>query len=188
MAEILHLFSFAGRAKRSEYWGVQLFVAVCSVIVTIATGQETLQPTAATILLAFTVASTWIGLAVTIRRLHDLNRTGWWLLGYYLVAFMLIIPLLLARPREIDLIAVLAIIGVCMNIGLHVVWLGFFRGTPGPNQFGPEPPTAEEQLFSEQLKPRCPISGKGVLEKMSDRAAYRVISPKTLNTLYCLTD
>ncbi len=50
------------------------------------------------------------GLAVSVRRLHDLDRTGWWLL------------------------LVFTVIGVI----LLLVW-DCMKGTPGPNRFGPDP-------------------------------------------------
>jgi uncharacterized membrane protein YhaH (DUF805 family) len=50
------------------------------------------------------------GLAVWVRRLHDIDRTGWWLL------------------------IVFTVIGII----LLVAW-ACTRGTPGPNRFGPDP-------------------------------------------------
>jgi uncharacterized membrane protein YhaH (DUF805 family) len=50
------------------------------------------------------------GLAVSVRRLHDLDRSGWWLL------------------------LVLTVIGVI----LLIIW-DFIKGTAGPNRFGPDP-------------------------------------------------
>ncbi|WP_455430719.1 DUF805 domain-containing protein [Phytohabitans flavus] len=55
------------------------------------------------------------GLAVAVRRLHDTDRTGWWVL-----------------------IALVPIVG-------FIVLLVFFLmdGTPGPNRFGPSPKASE---------------------------------------------
>lgn len=51
------------------------------------------------------------GFMLVIRRLHDLDRPTWWCIGC-------IIPL--------------------VNMAL-AVYLLFFKGTDGPNQFGPDP-------------------------------------------------
>jgi uncharacterized membrane protein YhaH (DUF805 family) len=50
------------------------------------------------------------GIAVSIRRLHDLDRTGWWLLILFTIIG-----------------AILLLVWFCM------------RGTVGPNRFGPDP-------------------------------------------------
>ena len=51
------------------------------------------------------------GIAVGVRRLHDLDRIGWWLL-----------------------LAFVPLVGTIILI----VWF-CTRGTPGPNRFGPDP-------------------------------------------------
>ena len=72
--------TLSGRASRSEYWYWCLFVFIGSLCTLIADGfilgnMET-QP----INLIFTLATFLPGLAVSVRRLHDVNRSGWWLL------------------------------------------------------------------------------------------------------------
>src|SRR5512135_2750758 len=51
------------------------------------------------------------GLCVTVRRLHDVNRSGWWLLIGFVPLF-----------------------GVIVLLAFEVT-----EGTPGPNRFGPDP-------------------------------------------------
>jgi uncharacterized membrane protein YhaH (DUF805 family) len=97
--------TFSGRAGRSEYWYWVLFTAIAAVVLLIidrALPHHVLQP-------AFEVATFLPGLAVLIRRLHDIDRNGWW----WLIAF---IPL----------------VGVIVLL----VWL-CRGGSPGPNRFGP---------------------------------------------------
>ena len=72
--------TFSGRASRSEYWYWCLFVFIGSLCTLIADGfilgnMET-QP----VNLIFTLATFLPGLAVSVRRLHEVNRSGWWLL------------------------------------------------------------------------------------------------------------
>lgn len=102
--------TFAGRAARSEYWYWTLFailVALATSIVDLALfpGVQ-LSPINSLASLALFLP----GLAVSVRRLHDLDRTGWWVL----VAFT--------------------------GIGLILLLVWYcLRGTLGPNRYGPDP-------------------------------------------------
>jgi len=113
--------TFSGRAARSEYWYWVLFallVAMVSAIVDAAVFEEsTTSPVASiTSLLLFLP-----GLAVSIRRLHDVDHSGWW----FLIAFTV--------------------------IGIIVLWVwACTRGTVGPNRFGPDP-LAGEALVSPRV-------------------------------------
>lgn len=100
--------TFAGRAPRAEYW----FFALFCVLVNIALGVLTaiVGDAGNIVSLLFALAIFLPGLSVTVRRLHDTDRSGWW---YWIV----LIPL--------------------VGIVLLIVWL-CTRGTRGPNRFGPE--------------------------------------------------
>jgi uncharacterized membrane protein YhaH (DUF805 family) len=96
--------TFSGRAVRSEYWYWALFLSIFGLIL----GVIDLMLPYRILLTVFNLATVLPGLAVTVRRLHDTDRSGWW----WFIAF---IPL----------------IGTI----LLFVWL-CTRGTPGPNRFG----------------------------------------------------
>ena len=74
---------FEGRARRKEYWYFILFSLIISIVLTVVdgvigtlstgTGMGTLSGIYALGVLIPTIA-------VGIRRLHDTNRSGWWLL------------------------------------------------------------------------------------------------------------
>lgn len=68
--------TFTGRARRSEYWWYTLFAALVYLV------GSTLDAIANTnfIALVFAVALILPSLAVTARRLHDTDRSGWWIL------------------------------------------------------------------------------------------------------------
>jgi uncharacterized membrane protein YhaH (DUF805 family) len=100
---------FSGRAVRSEFWYWALFEMILLVVLAIV---DAIVFGASTGVLS-TLASLALflpGLAVWARRLHDINRSGWW-----------------------QLIAFVPLIGVIVLI----VW-ACKRGTPGPNRFGLE--------------------------------------------------
>ena len=80
---------FSGRAGRPEYWWFFLFAAIAA----IATGWIPIIETIVTLLLLLP------SLAVGARRLHDIDRTGWWLLlalvpliGWIALLVMLVQP------------------------------------------------------------------------------------------------
>jgi uncharacterized membrane protein YhaH (DUF805 family) len=74
---------FSGRARRREYWMFFLFSALVAIALTIVDAiTGTLSAAAGTGLLGglYSLAVLIPGLALTIRRLHDTDRSGWWLL------------------------------------------------------------------------------------------------------------
>ena len=114
MDNLLDLFSFEGRANRAWYfWHILLDDLVMFTLATVfavlmfVTG----TPLFAVPLVGVVIGGIWAGVAVTVKRLHDLDRPGWhW--------WLLLIPL--------------------VNIYMGLVLL-FAKGTQGPNQFGRDP-------------------------------------------------
>ncbi len=82
-------------------------------------------------------------IAVAVRRLHDTNRSGWWLLAPiapYVVGVLGMImaaalPDLAMVAMVIWLVAMLAAFG----LGIMLLVFYFLEGTRGPNRFGPDP-------------------------------------------------
>ena len=120
---------FTGRARRMEFWLFWLLLIGIQIVFSILIGLVA-GPTAAVadptdpfavlngpakalygvfflMMLALLIPS----LAVSIRRLHDTNRTGWWLL-----------------------------LGIIPFLGALVLLIFYLLdGTPGPNKYGPDP-------------------------------------------------
>tara|TARA_Y100000310_G_scaffold81055_1_gene77691 strand:- start:561 stop:857 length:297 start_codon:yes stop_codon:yes gene_type:complete len=69
---------FSGRAQREEYWYFILFNTIIIVIISIVGGLIFRENNYLTGL--YTIAVLLPGLAVSMRRLHDTNHSGWWLL------------------------------------------------------------------------------------------------------------
>ncbi|WP_454887026.1 DUF805 domain-containing protein [Sphingomonas oryzagri] len=84
-------------------------------------------------------------IAVSVRRLHDVNRSGWWMVAPLLllgVAMVSALARLGATPDASMLgfgifFMVAMLIGVVLSI-LLLVW-ACMHGTIGPNRFGPDP-------------------------------------------------
>jgi uncharacterized membrane protein YhaH (DUF805 family) len=75
-------------------------------------------------------------IAVGIKRLNDRNKSGWWLLLFYLVPGLLDVIVIFIEGSM--LVGILGIAGAAIVIWM-IVELGFRRGTVGPNQYGPDP-------------------------------------------------
>lgn len=69
--------SFEGRASRSEYWFFTLFQLLMIIGAFVVGGM--LDETLMIILVLFSILGLFLPmLSVTVRRLHDTNRSGWW--------------------------------------------------------------------------------------------------------------
>lgn len=67
---------FSGRSRRKEYWMFVLF----QILISFAIGMlESFTQTSA-LSIIFWLATLLPALAVSVRRLHDIGRTGWWVL------------------------------------------------------------------------------------------------------------
>ena len=72
--------TFSGRARRSEYWYFSLFNALLGFVIGVI-GSLFLGETLTNVLTALvTLALLAPGLAVSVRRLHDIGKSGWALL------------------------------------------------------------------------------------------------------------
>ncbi len=69
---------FAGRARRKEYWMFVLISAVVVLVLGIVNGLMGADVPALPVY--YSLAVVLPSLAVTVRRLHDTDRSGWWLL------------------------------------------------------------------------------------------------------------
>jgi uncharacterized membrane protein YhaH (DUF805 family) len=111
-----HGFVYRGRASRSAYWWWVLFEAIVWVVlellIIIPAAAHPAPAAFAVIFLVLGIAGIYlglVGLAVTIRRLHDIDRSGWWVL-----------------------IGLVPFAG-----GIVLLVFSLMEGTPGPNRFQP---------------------------------------------------
>jgi len=85
-------FNFQGRARRKEYWMFTLFSSIIYTIFFIIFAKIMSSPNGYIItVVIYTLAVFFPTLAVTVRRLHDINRSGWW----YLLNFIPVIGVLI---------------------------------------------------------------------------------------------
>lgn len=136
-------FSFDGRLRRSHFWiGWAIVFAVGFVLGLVI-------PFIGLILL-------WPHLALGVRRLHDMNRTGWLIAISYVGAFALVMvgigivgfgALANSASWENNPAAAMAVMGpglaafalaAVLQLGFFA-WIGVTEGTRGENRFGPDP-------------------------------------------------
>ena len=112
--EVLRKYAvFDGRARRTEYWMFTLVSIIISFLLGLIEGLLGIAPE-----LDFNILSSIYslvifipGLAVSVRRLHDIGRSGWW----FLIIFIPIIGFLI------------------------LLVFAAMDSEPGPNQYGPNP-------------------------------------------------
>jgi len=108
------LFSFDGRIPRRVFWGVSLLAALVFYLVLLL-GMAALGPESDAVLALMVILYVpflWVSLAVQVKRWHDRDKSGW----FVLIAFIPIIGPIWA-----------------------FVETGCLRGTEGPNMYGPDP-------------------------------------------------
>ncbi|WP_028138889.1 DUF805 domain-containing protein [Bradyrhizobium japonicum] len=86
--------------------------------------------------LAATALMLWIDLAIMVKRLHDRDKSAWWLLAYF------VLPGLYKqfedRLPDSYWMLPLGLASVILPLAAFIE-TGFLRGTVGPNRFGPDP-------------------------------------------------
>jgi uncharacterized membrane protein YhaH (DUF805 family) len=148
--------TFSGRAPRAEYWWYSALGSVVGIGIAVI-DRYTFNPIYAgegPLGILLLVALFVPGLAVTVRRLHDIDRSGWWyLLNVWSYAFLLIrfsgrssTELFDALPRGAGLLIVLVFLAC---FGLFFVFM-VTRGTEGSNEYGADPygPSELQEVFA----------------------------------------
>jgi len=110
----------SGRSSRAEYWWFAFFIALVDIIATAVDTVVLGTDLGDTGLLAavWGLATLIPSLAIGVRRLHDINKSGWWLLLWFVLVIGWIVL---------------------------IVW-AIKRGDDGPNKYGPDPrqPTSQQ--------------------------------------------
>lgn len=144
---------FSGRASRAEYWWFFLAVIIAYIVASIIDSILGMKgmvggvygPITLLLMLGTFVPS----IAVGVRRLHDTNRSGWWILAPlvpYCLAFVLGGAAMMggaAAGSPMGMGAGLGLAGIFLLIGAvgAIALLVFYclPGTAGDNRYGPDP-------------------------------------------------
>jgi len=142
---------FTGRAPRAEFWWYFLAVIIASIVARIIDnilGMNVMGPygpLSLILMLGLLVPN----IAVAVRRLHDTDRSGWWILlpiVPYCLAFVLGGAAMMggaASGSAMGMSAGMGIASIFLLIGAAcaLLLLVFYclPGTPGDNRYGPNP-------------------------------------------------
>lgn len=131
------LFSLEGRITRTHFWLIFLGQVIITFLIillfgldaSLSVGNDLLSDSNkgnldhlgiyVVLIIPYVLLMLWIDIAINIKRLHDLNRSGW----YYLLIIILSIIPITAIPASI----------------FYIIYFGFFRGTIGQNKYGKDP-------------------------------------------------
>jgi uncharacterized membrane protein YhaH (DUF805 family) len=112
---MFNLWSFRGRIGRRKFWIESILLFILCLFVEFLTGPVEYDSRAGThppiLLFVPYIAISWLALAATVKRWHDLDHSGWMTLLNFAV-----IP-----------------------VPFTFIYTYFFRGTKGPNRFGANP-------------------------------------------------
>lgn len=146
----MSLFSFQGRTSRSNYWHIQLLIALLSAaIIGLAVFLITSGYPQWVSALGFSpvIALIWISAATVVRRLHDRGRSGWWAIGYFVIPLLLVLAgvwlettgMTVTYPAASWASLALFLAAAGLN-GWAQVDIGFLRGQRSANRYGPGRP------------------------------------------------
>ena len=137
-----HLFfTFDGRANRARFWIAGLILVVIYAVMTIIDNVTDRNVVFQALNGMLVIVILIVGIAVGVKRLHDRNKSGWFLLLFYFVPFTLaaLSVLIDAFVEDSIIIAtVLALLVIAVGVWTFVE-MGCLRGTVGINQYGPDP-------------------------------------------------
>jgi len=147
---------FKGRATRAEYWYFVLFNVIASIILGIISKIISDQKNILGNIYGLAVIIPSI--AVSVRRFHDIGKTGWWVLYFSLMCLAIgILAIILVLPT--------LIFGV-FGISFYIILLAFLTVTvwsivwkckdsqPGDNKYGPNP----KMISTPTVEPVSPAS------------------------------
>lgn len=145
--------TFSGRAPRAEYWWFYLGTIIVGFVLGLLGTLFGVGRNLADIA-NLALVLPWIG--VTVRRLHDTDRSGWWILGFA-VGLVAVVALVVgmnglgAQPSKAGSFT-MGIVAVVAMLGSFITFLVFMvlPGTEGSNRYGPDPygPGDLEEVFA----------------------------------------
>lgn len=145
--------TFSGRAPRAEYWWFYLFYMVFVLVLQLLTSISPIFGLLGIAMLALVIPM----LAVGVRRLHDIDRTGWWLLAPivpYGFGVAMMSTAFFTNPEGAaasgGLGAGMIFFGIGFILALVIFVFTLLPGTRGENRYGPDPygPQNLDEVFA----------------------------------------
>lgn len=155
---------FKGRATRFEYWSFFLFEFLLGIISCI--------PFLQFVGWVLSIASIIPEISVSVRRLHDTGKSGWWW-WFPLLGLIGYVPILFSGADDFGEILtyslVWVVIGTILTLVLSIVLLVFYASPSqkGENKYGPEPVKAgeaqQQKTDTEELQKLKKLLDDGVI-------------------------
>lgn len=169
-------FTRSGRAPRSEYWYFLLFYLLLNIAIQLLgiylrTHDHSGIPS---ILLSMVAMGFWLAalatvipmLMVTVRRVHDIGRTGWWVGVSFIngllldgaLGYVIFRTTIMHNTQNLQaglpgggmaiiwILGILGLIGIAL--GLTILVFTILPGNPGENRYGPNPLDSHATLVS----------------------------------------
>ena len=122
-------FDYQSRSSRSEFWWFYAFSLIITLFdAIISSAVESIGYLIISIIISIGIFIPFISL--TIRRLHDIDLSGWWYLFYSVVPLIIVL---------IALASSFYLIFISFFIYIYFVYLMVKKGTEGLNKFGNDP-------------------------------------------------
>jgi uncharacterized membrane protein YhaH (DUF805 family) len=169
-------FAFEGRFNRAKYWlhsvlalGVTMFLQLIAMYmfpipdeIIMVFKSETLQKVIMGIIgAAPAVTFVYISTAISVKRLHDRDKSGWWGLFYLGLPSLILFAIVMAADANGHVTGWPAALTIPYFILLIVTFveLACLKGTTGPNRFGPDPLPVQPVVKPPSTASAAPASG-----------------------------
>ena len=174
-------FNISDRAPRSEFWWFFLFLIIfdfaSQLFIEIVVGKSSL------IFIIVNLYLTICAITSSIRRLHDVNRRGFWLLLPWA-------PLLLLFALNEFKLSVSLLLYICsfvfIGASVYVIVLTMLRGTKGANRFGKDPLDKSDDSIADNKINLDMVASKQIANNVSIENAIKIDEPAITSKGYKL--
>ena len=137
----------ATRATRSNVWGAAAAFFLSNVLFFFVSGGDLDTSNGSLLRGMFLKVLGYVNLfayvyliKTSVRRLHDMGLSGWWVLPSVVFTLVSTITTVVSAVSGSSnaFFAVCDVCALILNLAI-VAWLGFAKGTQGPNKYGPDP-------------------------------------------------
>lgn len=142
--------TFSGRSARKEY----IIFTIANYVLSLILG---LIPLLGVVFFLVVIIP---GISVGVRRLHDLNQSGWWIVSPYVLIILGFIAYASSDRGDTSTAYALVILGGLSLVAMSI-WMLFFKGTLGPNRFGDE-----QKKQNEIVKSNTSVPNDNVTERL----------------------
>jgi uncharacterized membrane protein YhaH (DUF805 family) len=151
IAPFSRIFDFGGRTRRADFWPYILLLLAIYLVAFIGLfvmGWRAGMGSPMPYLFGLVLVLVLLASAVTVRRLHDVGWSGWWMAIYVVLTSMFVglffhAWLQILAGGEFVLIRMMPVvmpISLVQNaLGILIFLICVMDGTTGPNRFGPDP-------------------------------------------------